>query len=205
MSFGDTIPVREFTDVAALRMHYRSLAARRYEPKPVKPVPQPVIRTIDVATATIEREAREKRAADREWFRKAAPTLPVARPNPETLREVRDWLLIASAELLPVSAYKTGELIAITCQEFGITENEIASQRRFAPLVFARHVSFWLCKRFTCRSFPQIAKRMGDRDHTSIMHGARRIQALVDTMGIVPADDTPSAWAIALRDAARPA
>jgi chromosomal replication initiator protein len=37
----------------------------------------------------------------------------------------------------------------------------------------------WLAKRMTTRSLPEIGRRFGGRDHTTVMHGVRRIDELM--------------------------
>ena len=36
----------------------------------------------------------------------------------------------------------------------------------------------WLAKRLTTRSLPEIGRRFGGRDHTTVMHGVKRIEEL---------------------------
>jgi chromosomal replication initiator protein len=36
----------------------------------------------------------------------------------------------------------------------------------------------YLCKQLTSRSLPEIGRRFGGRDHTTVMHGVRRIEEL---------------------------
>ena len=41
----------------------------------------------------------------------------------------------------------------------------------------------YLCKQLTTRSYPDIGRRFGGRDHTTVLHGVRRIEEMM------PADD----------------
>lgn len=57
------------------------------------------------------------------------------------------------------------------CRVFGITLVELRSDRRSAGIMLARHAfCYWAC-RLTCKSMPQIGRFLGNRDHTTIMHG----------------------------------
>jgi chromosomal replication initiator protein len=38
----------------------------------------------------------------------------------------------------------------------------------------------YLAKKLTAHSFPRIGKLMGGKDHTTVLHGTRRIQAMLD-------------------------
>jgi len=42
-----------------------------------------------------------------------------------------------------------------------------------------RQIAMYLSKQLTCRSLPEIGRRFGGRDHTTIMHGVRKIEELV--------------------------
>jgi chromosomal replication initiation ATPase DnaA len=67
----------------------------------------------------------------------------------------------------------------IVCEETGLKHEELLSHRRTAGLVRARQVAFWLCKQCTPRSLPEIGSRFNDRDHTTVLHGVRKINALL--------------------------
>jgi chromosomal replication initiator protein len=43
-----------------------------------------------------------------------------------------------------------------------------------------RQVAMWVAHQLTGRSYPFIANKMGGRDHTTVLHGVRAVQALLD-------------------------
>ena len=47
--------------------------------------------------------------------------------------------------------------------------------RPFRP----RQVAMYLAKTLTLRSLPEIGRRFGGRDHTTVLHAVRKIEALV--------------------------
>lgn len=49
------------------------------------------------------------------------------------------------------------------------------------PLARVRQVAMYLAKTHTPKSFPEISRRFGGRDHTTAMHAVRRIKALLET------------------------
>lgn len=65
------------------------------------------------------------------------------------------------------------------CSHFDITTLEMQSARRTAHLVRPRQIAMYLCKVMTLRSLPEIARRFGDRDHTTALHAIRKIDAQV--------------------------
>jgi len=73
------------------------------------------------------------------------------------------------------------EIVEKTAEYFGITSVSLMSKLRTRNFVDARHVAVYLAKKLTRSSYVQIGKRIGDLDHTSILHAVRRIQAKIDS------------------------
>ena len=71
----------------------------------------------------------------------------------------------------------------VTAAAWGVSLLDLVSQRRDGPTVRARHVAMYLSRQMTPYSLPQIARHFGDRDHTTIMHAVRRIDAAMDEDG----------------------
>lgn len=57
------------------------------------------------------------------------------------------------------------------CKAMGITLNELMANRRNARTVLARQAVFYWSQRLTRLSMPDIGRRMGGRDHTTVYHG----------------------------------
>lgn len=62
-----------------------------------------------------------------------------------------------------------------------VTMFDLRSQRRTAKIVRARQVGMFLCREMTSLSLPEIGRRFGGRDHTTVLHGCRKILALMET------------------------
>jgi hypothetical protein len=73
----------------------------------------------------------------------------------------------------------TRAIIETVASHFGSTVVDIKSSRRQRPLVRQRQIAMWLCKTLTWCSYPQVGRAMGDRDHTTILHGVKVIDALL--------------------------
>ena len=56
---------------------------------------------------------------------------------------------------------------------------DMRSARRTANIVRPRQVAMYLAKTLTLRSLPEIGRRFGGRDHTTVLHAVRKITALV--------------------------
>jgi hypothetical protein len=71
-------------------------------------------------------------------------------------------------------------IISATSAHYGVTVIDILSARRQAEIVRPRQVAMYLAKVLTLRSLPEIGRWFGGRDHTTVLHAARKIEALVD-------------------------
>lgn len=95
----------------------------------------------------------------------------------------RDILHISTQHLKQVFIM---DCIAWCVEYFGISYDDIVSERRLAPIVRARQAAMYLARQFTVRSTTEIARQFGDRDHTTLIHGVKRAKALVDSGQWVP-------------------
>lgn len=68
---------------------------------------------------------------------------------------------------------------AIVCGEYHITKVEMSSRQRSAWLVKPRQIAFYLTCRLTGRSLPEIGRQFGGKDHTTVLHGRRKVAALM--------------------------
>lgn len=64
------------------------------------------------------------------------------------------------------------------CAHFRIDKSEMASQRRVRSLARPRQIAMYLAKELTPRSFPEIGRRFGGRDHSTVIHAVRTIENL---------------------------
>jgi chromosomal replication initiator protein len=60
------------------------------------------------------------------------------------------------------------------CERFHITREELLSPSRAARLVWPRQVAMYLARENTDLTFPDIARRFGGRNHTTVMHAVKR-------------------------------
>jgi chromosomal replication initiator protein len=71
-------------------------------------------------------------------------------------------------------------VVKVTAEYYRMTPDELM-YRRTRPIVRRRQVAMYVAYRMTGRGTPFIAYYMGKRNHTTILHGVRVIEALVDT------------------------
>jgi chromosomal replication initiator protein len=86
---------------------------------------------------------------------------------------IRD--LIRSHESKRVKIEDIQKLVA---SHYSVSRADILSSRRTAVVVKPRQVAMFLAKALTMRSLPEIGRRFGGRDHTTVLHAVRKIEAL---------------------------
>lgn len=106
-----------------------------------------------------------------------------AQPKP-----VAECAMVALVEVIPElpatipeSANPTmRDIQNAVCTHYKISRNELNSVRRNARLVRPRQVAFFLCRELTTRSFPEIGRMFGGRDHTTVLYAVRKIDVNIE-------------------------
>lgn len=70
------------------------------------------------------------------------------------------------------------DIIYAVAQSYGIRPHHVLGGRRERMYALPRHVSMYIARRLTPLSYPDIARAMGGLDHTTVMHGVRKIALL---------------------------
>jgi len=63
---------------------------------------------------------------------------------------------------------------------FDVTPADICSKRRTQSVVRPRHVAMYLAKTMTTRSLPDIGRRFGGRDHSTVIHAVNKVTAMIE-------------------------
>jgi chromosomal replication initiator protein len=82
--------------------------------------------------------------------------------------------------------YRTGEpkrvriedIQRIVARHYNVSKTELLSNRRTRTIVKPRQIAMYLSKVMTPRSLPEIGRRFGGRDHTTVLHAVRKIEDL---------------------------
>jgi chromosomal replication initiator protein len=64
-------------------------------------------------------------------------------------------------------------------RQYNVSRAVLLSSRRTANVVRPRQIAMYLAKTLTLRSLPEIGRRFGGRDHTTVLHAVRKIETLV--------------------------
>jgi chromosomal replication initiator protein len=91
-------------------------------------------------------------------------------------RELRD--LVRPVELKRV---RIEEIQRIVARHYNVSRSDLLSARRTANVVRPRQIAMYLAKTLTLRSLPEIGRRFGGRDHTTVLHAVRKIESLIGT------------------------
>ena len=146
----------------------RVLAARQYHPS--FDVPGPVLAYI---AKSVTHNGRDLEGAiNRLLAHNKLTGQPVTMEMAE--REVRD--LIRPQEPKRV---KIEDIQRIVARQYNVSRADLLSSRRTANVVRPRQVAMYLAKTLTLRSLPEIGRRFGGRDHTTVLHAVRKIEGLV--------------------------
>ncbi|MEB2657299.1 helix-turn-helix domain-containing protein, partial [Staphylococcus haemolyticus] len=70
------------------------------------------------------------------------------------------------------------EIQRTVCQFYRVDRQEMSSKRRARAVVRPRQVAMYLSKVLTPRSYPEIGRKFGGRDHSTVIHAVRLIEDL---------------------------
>ncbi|MEN5170134.1 chromosomal replication initiator protein DnaA [Brevundimonas pondensis] len=71
------------------------------------------------------------------------------------------------------------EIQKTVADHFNLKQADLLSERRTRAIARPRQIAMYLCKQHTTRSYPDIGRRFGGRDHTTVLHGVRKIEELM--------------------------
>ncbi|HEX2234979.1 MAG TPA: chromosomal replication initiator protein DnaA [Actinomycetota bacterium] len=66
--------------------------------------------------------------------------------------------------------------ISVAAEYFDVTPDEIRSASRSRPLVTARQTAMYLCRELTDLSLPEIGRRFGGRDHSTVIYATNKVR-----------------------------
>jgi chromosomal replication initiator protein len=73
---------------------------------------------------------------------------------------------------------KIEDIQKLVATRYNVSRADILSERRTAAVVKPRQIAMYLAKALTPRSLPEIGRRFGGRDHTTVIHAVKTIEAL---------------------------
>lgn len=113
-----------------------------------------------------------------------APVIIIQEPRKPILkigRHNRGWPVHFAEMVIWHREPPVHSIVRFVAKAYGISVADYISERRTGRLVRPRQIGMWLAKNMTTKSLPFIGKRFGGRDHTTILHGVRKIERLRQT------------------------
>jgi chromosomal replication initiator protein len=80
---------------------------------------------------------------------------------------------------------KIEDIQKLVATHYNVSRADILSSRRTATVVRPRQIAMYLSKVLTLRSLPEIGRRFGGRDHTTVLHAVRKIEGLAGSDGLL--------------------
>lgn len=76
---------------------------------------------------------------------------------------------------------KIDDILKIVGRHYNVARTDLLSPRRARSIVVPRQVGMYLAKKMTSRSLPEIGRRFGGRDHSTVLHAVRKIDDQIRT------------------------
>jgi chromosomal replication initiator protein len=155
----------------------------------------------ELRVRVLERRIQEKRASDPSFEIPREVVDTIADKLTESGRELEgavtrlyaQWQLMRSPVTVDVAESLLRDLVAsgeprririedilkIVSRHYGVSRNDILSERRHRSVVWPRQIGMYLAKQMTARSLPEIGRRFGNRDHTTVLHAIRKIECQI--------------------------
>ncbi|MCK0168873.1 chromosomal replication initiator protein DnaA [Jannaschia sp. S6380] len=92
----------------------------------------------------------------------------------EQAQDVLSDLLRASERKLTID-----DIMKATCEHYALRMSDMTSARRSRTVARPRQMAMWLAKKLTPRSYPEIGRKFGNRDHTTVLYAVRKIEELI--------------------------
>jgi hypothetical protein len=155
-SFGDTC--RTAADVRARAAVVRAWRERVFRQSPAAPQEKEPVAVSEVETSIAVPEVAEEEIS----------FSPAVIADNDNVAE------------FPWGRFTVRTIIEVAAAHFKTTAEALRSHSRTLPLVRQRQVAAFVARQTTARSLPFIGKKMGGRDHSTILHAVRTVQARID-------------------------
>jgi chromosomal replication initiator protein len=94
--------------------------------------------------------------------------------TPEVAQRVLQDLIRSSERRISID-----DIQRVVIDHFRLKMADMHSSSRARNLARPRQIAMYLCKKLTPRSLPEIGRRFGGRDHTTVMHAIRKVEELI--------------------------
>lgn len=146
----------------------RAIVVRKLQDMPAVDMPEEVI---DLLAARITSNVRELEGA-------LNRLVAYANLSNETI--TIDFAVTTLGEVLRATQRRItiDEIQRAVSAHFEVKQIDLISERRAVAIARPRQIAMYLAKRLTTRSLPEIGRKFGGRDHSTVIHAVRRIEDL---------------------------
>jgi chromosomal replication initiator protein len=150
-----------------------AILQRRLAESPVVPVPADVM---DLLASRIHGSVRELEGA---FNRVVAYAQLIGQPV------TMGFAVQTLGEMLqgPKKRITIDDIQRAVSAHFELKQLDLVSARRAVAIARPRQIAMYLAKRLTTRSLPEIGRKFGNRDHSTVIHAVKRIESLRDLDG----------------------
>ncbi len=162
----------ELPDLDTRRRILMSRYAQMVKRDPSVVIPDEVLEFIAnrITGSGRELEGALNRIAAYQQFNQAAVTLDLAS------------LVLRDMQATPDGGrIKIDDILKIVGRHFNVGRTDLLSPRRARSVVVPRQIGMYLAKKMTARSLPEIGRRFGGRDHSTVLHAVRKIEDQIKT------------------------
>ena len=96
--------------------------------------------------------------------------------DPEAISKMLGHLVLSGEQ----RRVRIEDIQKVVARHYDVSKNDLLSNRRTRVIVRPRQIAMYLSKMMTPRSLPEIGRRFGGRDHTTVLHAVRKIGELKD-------------------------
>jgi chromosomal replication initiator protein len=89
--------------------------------------------------------------------------------------------VLASALPARAAPVSVEDVVRAVCHHFNLRSSDLLGKDRHRSVAQARHVAIYLCRQRLKCSYPELGRHFGHRDHTSVMHAVKKVEALKAT------------------------
>lgn len=173
LSGGLCVEMKGFDEV----LRQKVVEARVHAARAIQPnfdVPATVVRYI---ASVIQTNGRDLDGAVNRLVAHATLTgVPLTLETAE--QAIRDLIRVREPKRVKIE-----DIQKLVASHYSISRPDILSSRRTATVVRPRQIAMYLSKVLTLRSLPEIGRRFGGRDHTTVLHAVRKIESLAKADG----------------------
>lgn len=146
----------------------RAIVAQKLRDMPAVDMPHEVM---DLLAARITSNVRELEGA-------LNRLVAYAQLNDETI--TIDFATVTLGEVLRTAQRRItiDEIQRAVSAHFEVKQIDLISERRAVAIARPRQIAMYLAKRLTTRSLPEIGRKFGNRDHSTVIHAVKRIEDL---------------------------